>query len=272
MMPWLKDAVSLWQGYSVDRMDMEAISDFIAAGKRALSDRYTIGFKIADLGAKAADLLGIPASSFKREVEALVQNTLRLSGSVWLEYQATRLFHSINSSDNRGKYYDLLYKAKVQGDKHYSRIYDDLIRAGFDPDTIKAAMENRMKQAEGVKSVKDLSSRYLSPKQQEAFDKYLASVSSYSLYKMKPDTVEEILYNYVVGAKSSHNEKIDAGIAAGVTPGYYALFQAALEIADETNKNEKKRNDYYDKNEVNAAFKLMPELSKEAKKYLRENH
>lgn len=148
MLPYVKDVVSLWQGYDIKRMDMQGIGDLMNAATRAGSDKYSIGMKIADVGAKAADLFGIPASSFKREVETISKLVLNTVDSPWVDYQNAKLWNSIKSSKNKKVFLDILYKAYEQGDADtYKRIVKDMIANGFDAKSIESGMKSRAKTA-----------------------------------------------------------------------------------------------------------------------------
>ena len=82
MIPYVKDILSLYQGYSVDRMDMAAADDFMnAAGKfmKALRDegKTSLYKALTDLAGQAARLLGIPVTNILRDGGAITQTVIR---------------------------------------------------------------------------------------------------------------------------------------------------------------------------------------------------
>ena len=103
--------------------------------------------------------------------------------------------------DASGEFYDALYDAMDEDFESYKRIYDDLYRMVYEqklekikedgeiPESdweeeaekealkaITSNMENRMKKAEGVEKVEELSERYLNPYEKEGYDKTINSL------------------------------------------------------------------------------------------------
>ena len=77
MIPIVKDAVSIIQGYSVKRSDMQLVEKFVAAGKGLISagtneDRISA---LTDVAISLGDIFGVPANNIKRELTA-VYNTV----------------------------------------------------------------------------------------------------------------------------------------------------------------------------------------------------
>ena len=142
--PYAKDIVSMAQGYDIKRMDTQGFSDLIAAAQRAMSDKYTPLFKVADLSAKTGDLFGVPASNVKRELEALVKALIGATGEPVIEYKVARSLYSVTG--NKAKYMDILYEALKSGDtESYNYIVEDLISEGLTGKYIENAMNSRAK-------------------------------------------------------------------------------------------------------------------------------
>lgn len=80
--PFVRDIMSIVQGYSVERMDMELADDLISAVKKLYSDKATGGEKILGILGSFGNLL-FPAKNMIREVTALVNvvDTFRNSES-----------------------------------------------------------------------------------------------------------------------------------------------------------------------------------------------
>lgn len=82
--PFVKDVVSLAQGYSVARTDMEVISDIVDASKLFISSanggKKTTVYAIKSLAASVAKLFGVPASNLMRDTWAAVRTAAVESG------------------------------------------------------------------------------------------------------------------------------------------------------------------------------------------------
>lgn len=80
--PFVRDIMSIVQGYSVERMDMELADDLISAVKKLYSDKATGGEKILGILGSFGNLL-FPAKNMIREVKALINviDTFRNSES-----------------------------------------------------------------------------------------------------------------------------------------------------------------------------------------------
>lgn len=155
MFPYVKDAVSIIQGFDVKRMDMQGFGDLINAARRGLSDKYTTTQKVIDIGSKLGDLFGVPLSNLKREIETVVKNVLAVKDDPMAEYQIDKVLYTITG--NKGKYLDTLYKAYKQGDMEvYNEIAEELIDAGLTPSYIESGIRSRAIK-DGV-SVQDMNS------------------------------------------------------------------------------------------------------------------
>lgn len=155
MFPYVKDAVSIIQGFDVKRMDMQGFGDLINAARRGFSDKYTTTRKVIDIGSKLGDLFGVPLSNLKREIETVVKNVLAVKDDPMAEYQVDKVLYTITG--NKGKYLDTLYKAYKQGDMEvYNEIVEELIAAGLAPSYIESGIRTRAIK-DGV-SVQDMNS------------------------------------------------------------------------------------------------------------------
>ena len=153
MFPFVKDVVSMVQGYDVKRMDMQGVGDFVNALTRGLSDKYTIAQKVIDIGSKFGDLLGIPVSSLKRELSSVVKVGIGAVGSPLLEYEADKVLYTVTG--NKSRFMDILYKAYKAGDMEaYRKIAQDMIDEGITPSSIESGIKSRAKK-DGV-SVSDM--------------------------------------------------------------------------------------------------------------------
>lgn len=151
--PFVKDVVSLAQGYSVARTDMEVISDIVDASKLFISSanggKKTTVYAIKSLAASVAKLFGIPASNLMRDTWAAVRTAAVETGNIPLQYEMEKAIYNISNTGNKNRYYAILYRALEQDDMDtYQHIRDDLMNSmGVDGASIDSAMRSRYNKA-----------------------------------------------------------------------------------------------------------------------------
>lgn len=119
--PFLKDILSLAQGYSVSRTDMQVFSDIVSASKTFMDSIGGNGKKsrseaVAGMFAACAKLFGLPAANIKRDVTATINTIMQATGNVALQYEWDKLTYNISSTANKNRYLGLMFKALEQGD------------------------------------------------------------------------------------------------------------------------------------------------------------
>ena len=120
--PFVRDIMSIVQGYSVERMDMELADDLISAVNKLYSDKATGEEKILGILGSFGNLL-FPAKNMIREVEALINviDTFRKSESQTAKgiRNAIREGWSGKTVSNAQQ----LYEARMEGDTaHEERV------------------------------------------------------------------------------------------------------------------------------------------------------
>ena len=154
MVPYLKDIVSVMQGYDVKRMDMEAITSFISACQnmsKAINGegRYTLAGASANLIAETARIFGLAAATVKRDLVAIARSVGVETGDWYFQYQLEKALNSVGYSGNRGEFYDIAFGALQDGEMDvYQRITQDLMEQGVKAKTIESAMRDRLKAAQ----------------------------------------------------------------------------------------------------------------------------
>lgn len=277
--PYVKDILSLLQGYDVKRMDLESISKVLTAGQGALralqgNGKNTRASAFATLFAEVSRLFGLPVANLKRDVQAVVNTVANETDNYLLQYRMDKAMLDINYDGNRKNFLDLLYKAYENDREAYEIMYEDMVMSGFDPEAIRKGMESRMKKEQGVESVEDLTERYLTPEQERTYDRLYGELSSSRVWRAAGDgqraEVEDNLYQLAVKTDAGQRlqEKIDGGAAYGVSEADYLLYLAALEVADAENEDRSKRNGATDQREAEAAANMLAGLSDEGRAYL----
>lgn len=245
--PFAKDALSIIQGYDVSRTEMEIVTDLIEAGQTFIDSvdgqgKRTRKAALAELFSAAAKLYGIPVGNLKRDAWAMLRTFAFETGNIQLQYETDKAIYNLSSTSNKSRFIDILYKAYKEDQDTYEHIYDDLISAGYDADTIKQNMETRMKKDQGVESVSDLEHRYLAPDQQKAYDSKLKELKSNSLWNAASakdrDTMEDTIFKVVTGDEDTI-EAISGGKEYGLDDTEYILYKTAMSMYDQPNANGK---------------------------------
>lgn len=152
--PFVKDALSIMQGYDVSRTEMEIVSDLIQAGQTAIQSadgqgKRTRAYALKGLLAAGAKMFGIPASNLTRDMWGLARSAAAETGNIPLQYEMEKAIYNISNTGNKNRYYAILYRALEQGDMDtYQHIRDDLMNSmGVDGASIDSAMRSRYNKA-----------------------------------------------------------------------------------------------------------------------------
>ena len=152
--PFVKDALSIMQGYDVSRTEMEIVSDLIQAGQTAIQSadgqgKRTRAYALKGLLAAGAKMFGIPASNLTRDMWGLARSAAVETGNIPLQYEMEKAIYNISNTGNKNRYYTILYGALEQGDMDtYQHIRDDLMNSmGVDGASIDSAMRSRYNKA-----------------------------------------------------------------------------------------------------------------------------
>ena len=149
--PFVKDILSLVQGYSVSRTDMQVFSDIVSASKDFINSMGGSGKKtrteaMANMFAACSKLFGLPVANIKRDAMATIRTAVQSSGSVALEYELEKLTYNIYSTSNKDRYMGLAFKALEQGDlttyEHIRKELKDYI--AVDSTSVDSGMRSRL--------------------------------------------------------------------------------------------------------------------------------
>lgn len=152
--PFVKDVLSLLEGYDVSRTEMEIISDLITAGQTAVdsadgSGKRTRAYAVKQLLAAGAKVFGIPVSNLTRDIWGMVRSVAVETDNIPLQYEMEKAIYNITNDGNKGRYYDILFRALAQGDmESYGHIRRELMeQMGVDGASIDSAMRSRYNKA-----------------------------------------------------------------------------------------------------------------------------
>lgn len=150
--PFVKDILSLAQGYDVSRPDMEIFSDLVNATKTFIDSAGGNGKKTrkeATLGLIAASskLFGIPVYNIKRDLTATLRTVAQASGSLGFQYEVEKFSYNLENSSNKSRFISILYDALEQGDyTTYEHVRRDLMeQMGLDGESIQSSLKTRYK-------------------------------------------------------------------------------------------------------------------------------
>lgn len=149
--PFVKDILSLTQGYSVSRTDMQVFSDIVSASKDFTASMGGSGKKtreeaLTNMFAACSKLFGLPVANIKRDAMAAVRTAVQAAGSVALEYEFEKFTYNIYSTANKSRYLNLAFKALEQGDlttyEHIRKELKDFM--ALDNSSVDSSMRSKL--------------------------------------------------------------------------------------------------------------------------------
>lgn len=180
--PYVKDIVSVFSGYDVSRMDMDAIADAKqAADQLAKAIKGTGKKTVANAGMDAANeiaaIFGLPTANIKRDLLAAVNTVFSEARLYRMQYELDKVLYNIDYTGSRVRWWKILHAASKDNWEDYVAIYNDMIARGIPEETIKKGMENQMKADAGVSSVKELPYRWTPPTARSEFNHFSKQIS-----------------------------------------------------------------------------------------------
>lgn len=168
--PYLKDILSIVQGYTVDRMDAGVFDDLYSAIKAFNNaaegnGKKTVAYSVKQLISATAKVFGISVTNAGRDIWGIARTIADSTGNVRLMYEMEKAIYRIDkTAGNRKRWCELLKRAQDDGDRETARyIYKDMLNNGYEEKDIKNGMESLMKKEQGVTSVEDLKKRWSPP-------------------------------------------------------------------------------------------------------------
>lgn len=150
--PFVKDALSLLQGYDVSRTEMETIGDLIRAGQLAVKSiggtgGKTTAYALKELLSSTAQVLGVPVGNLTRDMWAVARSIGNATGSIPVQYEMEKAIYNLSNSSNSARYTQLAFAALEQGDMDsFKKIRADLIsRMGKGGDSVDSSLRTLYK-------------------------------------------------------------------------------------------------------------------------------
>lgn len=200
--PFVKDILSLTQGYSVSRTDMQVFSDIVSASKDFTASMGGNGKKtreeaLANMFAACSKLFGLPVANIKRDAMAAVRTAVQATGSVALEYEFEKFTYNIYSTANKSRYLNLAFKALEQGDlttyEHIRKELKDFM--ALDNSSVDSSMRSKLDKErendedfrlpDAAASLIGAKTRYDDSESEDKFDENDLSSDDYIVYSRR---------------------------------------------------------------------------------------
>mgnify|MGYP004459701601 CR=1 FL=1 len=169
-LPYAKDLISILQGYSVERMDADAIGDIVRATQTMYSSvtgegKYTTAYACKQLLTAVSKIFGVSVANLGRDVWAAARSAANETGNVRIMFEMEKAIYRMDrSAGNRKRWCELLYLAQKENDTKTARmIYKEMLEHGYDEKDVRQGIEAIMKTEQKVKSVDDLKKRWRAP-------------------------------------------------------------------------------------------------------------
>ena len=246
--PYVSDVWSLLQGYSVDRMDMSAVSDFIDAATTFTKNiggdgRYTQAYAAKQLLATASKAFGISLPNLTRDAWGIARTAVVETGDIWAQYQMEKAIYNISSESNKSRYMSILYQALETGDTElYLKIAAELIGDdgnGITGKSIESAMKSRYEKERkenpayhlpaGMAELVRIVPTYQEDREDETYDVSNLSATAYQSYLEQRASGYEKATEDVV--KSTYFKSLDEAAQAKVY-GYIDKLTHSYALAD----------------------------------------
>ena len=160
--PWLKDAISVFEGYSVNRSDMQGVEDLYYAYTRwakylSGESKYTLGNNILYSTKALSSFTGVAFYGAQRDINALIDTAIEAMDADELNYKKQKLTgRSLGSSSNVNYYLAKAMKAYKEDHKGLGdQIISDMIKAGIPEDKINDKKKELLMENEDMQSLID---------------------------------------------------------------------------------------------------------------------
>ena len=144
--PWIKDVLSLMQGFDVSRADTDLIKDLVTAATNITNkdSTKTTAYRVKELAEVGVKLLGSGMSNILRDVYGFTHSVMVDAQNASGLYTINALVHE--PMTNKGRYMNLLYRAIGWGDTGgYDYVRQQLLTEGYTDGDIRNAMKERIK-------------------------------------------------------------------------------------------------------------------------------
>ena len=168
--PYLKDILSILQGYTVDRMDAAAADDIIRTSKTFIKglggdSKTTTAYNLKQVMLMCSKVFGISVGNMGRDMWSIARSIANDTGNVRVMFEMEKAIYRMDrSAGNRKRWCELLYLAQKENDAKTARmVYKEMLEHGYEESDVRQGVEAIMKNEQGVESVKELKNRWRTP-------------------------------------------------------------------------------------------------------------
>lgn len=168
--PYLKDILSILQGYTVDRMDAAAADDIIRTSKTFINglggnSKTTTAYNLKQVLVMGSKVFGISVGNMGRDMWSIARSIANDTGNVRFMFEMEKAIYRMDkSAGNRKRWCELLYRAQKDKDTETARlIYKEMLANGYEEKDVRMGVEAIMKKEQKVESVDDLKTRWTAP-------------------------------------------------------------------------------------------------------------
>ena len=154
VVPYLRDALSIAKGYSVERMDASAFGDLCTACVNFLTSiggdgKKTRAYALKELLTAVSKVTGISVTNLGRDAWGSLRSYAIGTGDIGLLYDMEKAISNLSNDANQSKFLDLAFQALSQGQMEtYDRICTDLTeQMGISGKDIESGMRSRYNKA-----------------------------------------------------------------------------------------------------------------------------
>ena len=159
MIPYLRDAWSLIQGYEIKRTDFDWLNDILKNMNRwekfiSGESEYTLSSMILNTAGAVSKMTGVPVASATRDLKAIVNTVIyHIAGGdpadyTEMEYNYQKISKAISSEKNMTYYTGRMLQAYLNGDKALAdRTRRDMIKANISAEELDDRLKKGYKAA-----------------------------------------------------------------------------------------------------------------------------
>ena len=150
LIPFVKDVISVFEGYTVERADMNLFSDLAQSIKTLNSETKTDYEKVESVLGSLAAFLGLPVKNVLRDGRAVynLYNDFFVNKNK-TDWQGVKF--AVFGDSNADKYKALVKAAENDDEAEYQKIYKHLIDSGKNESDIKSGLKNIYRKDSDVK-------------------------------------------------------------------------------------------------------------------------
>ncbi|MBO5211096.1 MAG: hypothetical protein J6B80_04115 [Clostridia bacterium] len=166
LIPYVKDLISIFEGYTVERADMSLVDDLAQSIKMLSSDNKTIDEKLESLAGSLSAFFGVPTKNVLRDLRA-AWNVIDMAFISKPKGDLQGAIFAVTGTEGGERYEALAEAAEKGNDAEYQRIYKHLIDSGLSDEDIKTNVQKLYRKDKDV------------VKQTETYMKELANNKTY---------------------------------------------------------------------------------------------